>query len=529
MREHHGVSRRQFLTQIGAWGTLAAFGGVGAAQTKADAAPVRGGVLKVAQIGDPPTLDVHQTTANVVFQDTHEIFETLFALDANWLPRPMLARDIMWSGDRLTATIPLRTDVLFHDGTPMMAADAVASLRRWFTIGTYGHSISSNVKAITDKDAHTVVIELTQPVGPLLTYLADPDNMAAIMPRSLIDKYGDKPIPTPVGTGPYKFQEWKPAASLKVVRWDKYVSLSQPPSGHAGSRVAYVDEIDFIPVPDINTRLAGLQSGEYDITTLLSTDQYDQIKSSQNLVAEIVKPSGWNMFIFNTKKGQMANLKARQAVLKALNNKQIMEAAFGPQAFWDVSSPTLGYGSYTDNTSGAGAYNHQDIPGAKALLKEIGYSGQPVRFMTTKAYPYMYNGALVGKSQLEAVGFTVDLQVYDWATLVQRRSNPDLYEIFTTSGGSVVLPTLGFGSVSATWPGWWSDPRKKPILTKFYSGASLEARRKTWAEFQKLFYEDIPLIKTGDFNELRARQKRVQGFDNLPFFFLWNVWLAKTA
>src|SRR4029077_6013574 len=70
---------------------------------------------------------------------------------------------------------------------------------------------------------------------------------------------------------------------------------------------------------------------------------------------------------------------------------------------------------------------------ARRLLKEAGYAGQPVRWMTTQEYDYMYKTALVAKQQLEDVGFKIDLQVLDWATLAQRWNNPELFDVFSTA------------------------------------------------------------------------------------------------
>ena len=70
-------------------------------------------------------------------------------------------------------------------------------------------------------------------------------------------------------------------------------------------------------------------------------------------------------------------------------------------------------------------WNEHNTAKAKRLLQEAGYKGEPIRFMTTQEYKYMYDFALVTKQQLEDVGFDIDLQVLDWATVVKRRSQPE--------------------------------------------------------------------------------------------------------
>ncbi len=530
MSDDRQLTRREFLTRAGA-AALAGSAVAGLVPEEGRAAPekpVRGGTLRVATIGDPPTVDIHQTTAVIAEQVTQEIYETLFALDSSWQPQPLLARGAQWSRENTRLTIPLRTDVVFHNGAAMTSADVVASLTRWMRLAALGQTVAPKVKAVVAPDPHTVVIDLHEPVGALVALLANPNNMPAIMPKTLIDQYGDKPITAPVGTGPYRFQEWRPDAYLRVVRFDRYRPVSAPPSGYAGRRVAYLDEIRFIPVPEANTRLAGMQSGQYDFALQLPEDQYAQVTATPSLVPLIVKPYAWATFVFNKRKGLFSTPKARMAFLKALSNQPIMQAAFGPQEFWSVQSPTIAYGAFTDNTTGANVFNHQDVSGAKALLQEVGYDGKPFTFMVTKDYDFMYSSALVAKGQLEAVGFKVNLQVVDWATLVQRRNNPDLYDVFTTGFVfSPADPTAQDVFVSSKWPGWWVNEKKEAALAEYTRSVALQKRRAAWSQIQALVYQDVPVIKLGDYYLLNVMQQWVKGFQNTPNLFFWNVWLAR--
>lgn len=537
-----GWSRRKFLRDSGL-AVLGAAGGLGAAlrgsrltgatgtagwlpAAEAAGPPVKGGQLKIAQIGDPPTLDIMATTADVTTNDMQGVFESLFALDANGNPQPLLATGAQWSDGNLTLTLPLRTNVLFHNGSSMTADDAAVSLQRWLRLGALGQQAAPAVKDIVAKDKQTVVIHLSKPLGLLPTYLASPNAMAAIMPRSIMEKYGDKPVQEYVGTGPFQFKEWKPDAYLRLVRWDKYVPANQTPSGYAGRRVAYVDAVDISPVPDANTRLAGMKSGQYHIGFSISTDAYQDVKATPTLATAILKPNAWFIFSLNKKARMFANLKIRQAFRKAIDSKPIMEAAFGPQEFWSIASPSIGYLAYQDDKTGADVFNHQDIPGARALLKAAGYTDTPLVWLTTKNYEWMYKGSLVAKSQLEAAGFKVDLQILDWATLVQRRAQPEVYDVFQTGmSGAPAIPPAMDAFVSEKWPGWWSSAKKDEALQRFQGSVSLAERKAAWSEVQRLFYEDVVAVKVGDFYDYFTMQKRVQGFTVIDYPPQWNIWL----
>ena len=532
------VTRRRFLRRgilLGAGTALGARWMTGQdkaatflpAAAAASTTPVKGGTLKVAQVGDPPTLDIMASTADVVTNDTQGIFEGLFALDAGGNAQPVLATGAQWSDGNLTLTIPLRTDVLFHNGAQMTADDAAVSFQRWLRLAPLGQSSASAVKNVTAKDSHTLVVHLSRPLGLLPVYLASANAMAAVMPKSIIDKYGDKPVQEYVGTGPYMFKEWKPDAYLRLVRWDKYVPVKQAASGYAGQRMAYLDQIDIFPVPDANTRLAGMKSGEYDIAFSVPPDQYAQVKATPTLRVAFLKPSEWFIFNPNKKARMFTDLKMRQAFRKALDHKPIMEAAFGPQEFWSIASPTIGYLAYEDDKTGADVFNHQDVAGAKELLKQANYNGQPLVWLTTKNYDYMYKGSLVAKSQLEAAGFKVDLQVMDWATLVQRRGQPEVYDVFQTGmGGAPAIPPAMDAFVVDKWPGWWSDPRKDAAMQKFEGSVNLADRKAAWSEVQRLFYEDAVAIKVGDFYDYFPMQNKVQGLTAVDYPPYWNIWLA---
>jgi len=139
----------------------------------------------------------------------------------------------------------------------------------------------------------------------------------------------------------------------------------------------------------------------------------------------------------------------------------------------------------------------------------------------------MYKGSLVAKSQLEAVGFKVDLQVMDWATLVQRRGQPEVYDVFQTGmGGAPAIPPAMDAFVTDKWPGWWSDPKRDAAMQKFEGSVSLADRKAAWSEIQRLFYEQVVAIKVGDFYDYFVMQDKVQGFTAVDYTPYWNIWLA---
>ena len=264
-----------------------------AAPAAAQEQPKPGGVLKVALIGEPPSLDLHTTTAVITQQITWHIYETLYTYDRSYNPIPLLAQSHTVSDGGRRYTFTLRKGVKVHNGKEMTAADVVASLNRWGKISTPGKPLWKNVEAVEAKDPHTVVIHLKEPSASLLYGLGRANAGGAIHPKDVIDAAGDGQIKEYVGTGPYRFVEHKPDRHIKLARFKDYSARSEAPEGYGGKRTAYLDEILFLPVPDVAVRLAGVETGEYHFAQQIKQDQYDRLKTAAALDSRVVKPYGW--------------------------------------------------------------------------------------------------------------------------------------------------------------------------------------------------------------------------------------------
>ena len=223
----------------------------------------------------------------------------------------------------------------------------------------------------------------------------------------------------------------------------------------------------------------------------------------------------------------MSDKRIRQAFQATLDMEPIMAAGFGNKAFYRLD-PGLSFPEQPQWHSRAAAdlYNQKNPAKAKKLLQEAGYAGQPVRWITTKEYQWMYKNALVAKQQLEAAGFKIDLQVVDWATLVQRRNKPEAWDVFST--GITFNPEPAFSTAaSCTWPGWWCHEDKEQWMDALARENDPRKRRAMWEKVQQIFYEDVGRVKYGDYFGLDAVRKEVHGYRQTNEKNLWNVWLSK--
>jgi len=487
------------------------------------AAPAKGGAITVATIGEPPTLDPMVSTADLVGIITQHIFETLYTFDANWSVTPLVA-DAMpeISADGRIYTIKIRQGLTFHDGTALDADDVVASLKRWTEVASRGKLAAGNIEAIEKVDASTVKISLKQPFAPLLALLAFNNSAAVIVPSEKIAPE----MKDPIGSGPYMLKARVPDQYIQLVRFDGYKPREGDPNGYGGARKQYLDEIRFTPVPNPNTRVEGAVAGQFDYTDSLPVEAVDKIKAGASEPI-ILKPFGWPVFVMNTKQGLLSDVKLRKAVQLALNEEDMLAAAFGSTDFYALDAAMYPEGYPWRSEVGTEIYNKGDAEGAQKLLEEAGYDGKtPIRILTSRQYEFHYKMALVAAEYLKAAGFQVTLDVTDWATLTQRRTDPALWEIYISHSPFLPEPAL-IGALAKGSPGWWDTPAKDKAVSAFNQALTQDERVKLWAGVQQVMADEVPLIKVGDFNALSAKSKALQGVTPAPWPYFWNAYVEK--
>jgi peptide/nickel transport system substrate-binding protein len=492
--------------------------------------PKRGGTLRVGNLGEPPALDAHWTTASITETLTNHIYEGLYSLDASNRPIPMLAESHAVSRDGLTYTFKLRQGVKFHNGKEMTSEDVVASLARWGKQSIYGKALFAQVADWRAVDRYTVEMKLKEKSAIVLISLAVPNNFGAIYPKEIAEKFPPEVKVTEyVGTGPFKLAEWKPDQYIRMVRFDEYKARNEKPSGYGGGKAAWLDEIRWIPVPEVATRVAQVETGELEFADDLNLDAYDRLRQNPNVRTVISRPYYWLVAVFNKKDGLMTNAKLRQAWQAAIDIEPIMKNVAGGHAeFYRMDSSLAPVEIAAWHTKLAGLpWNEHDREKARRLLKEAGYRGEPIRFMTTQEYKWMYDFALLTKQQLEDVGFNIDLQVVDWATLVKRRNNPKEYDAFTTGMGAFYDPTHHI-YLTASWPGWTNDEDILKLQAELARETDPRKRTALWEAQTRQFYEKVPVIRYGDLFGLRAMRTSVKGFnEKTERVRFYNVWLDK--
>ena len=512
MREQR-MNRRTALAATCAIGT-------GVAWQPASAQAARS-ALNLAMIGEPPTLDVQSTPADLVCIIMQHVYEPLFTFDARSNIVPMLASGMpKVSADGKHYSITLRKGVKLHNGRDLDAEDVVASLKRWMEVSSRGKSISKEVAELSAKGADGVEISLKNPYAPLLAQLAMASGMAAIMARETVAS----PLREFVGTGPYRFKERRPDQYVLLTRFDGYSARSEAPSGYGGKRTALVEELRFLPVPNANTRVEGMLAGQYHYADLLPIEALSRLEKSGGKAVPLLTPSfGFPYLVFNTKEGVLSQQPVRRAVQAALGEGEMLAAGFGDTRFFLVEGNHFPKGTPFYSTAGTANYNERDPAKAKAMAAKAGYKGEPIRILTSRQYDFHYNMALIMAEQLKRAGFQVHMDVVDWATLLQRRADPRLWDIYITHSGLFPEPMLSPPQLGDGAPGWWDSPAKRAALSALNQEPDPAKRGALWGKVQEVVYDEVPYIHVGKFASLSARAPALQGYTPVTYPLFWNT------
>jgi peptide/nickel transport system substrate-binding protein len=485
------------------------------------------GLLRYATIGEPPSLDVQMSTATIVVTIGEHMFETLYAFDSKYKPQPFLATGEKVEDGGKKIVISLRQGVKFHNGQEMTAEDVVASLKRWGEFGARGQLLMKNATSLQASGKYEVTLVLSEPNGAWKNMLAYPEGGPVIYPASIASAAGNKPIEQKdyIGTGPYKFSEWRPNRYVELSKFDGYSKLLNAGDGYAGARVANFDAIRFIPVPDVGTRVSGMQAGDYDYAEFISGDLYDSLKS--NPAVNIHRNGGplFGLFFTNSQSGILKdNFALRRAIQMALKKDEALRVSFGPKDLWDANGSIFPKGNPWYSESGVQAYNTGDAAKAKQMAKDAGYTGQPIRLLVSTNYQAHFDQATVFTKQLADAGINVQMMVVDWATLLKMRGQGDQWDIFVTHHGFVPDPIL-ITFMNDSYPGWWKTPEKTKLMAAFTGTADPAAREKVWGELQALFYEQVPAIKVGNAYSYDIASKKLKGMGSSTVLWphFWNV------
>ncbi|HEX3954350.1 MAG TPA: ABC transporter substrate-binding protein [Stellaceae bacterium] len=527
-----GFTRRGF-------GKTAAGAAVAAAlprAARADASDKK--TLKFVAQSDLRVLDPLWTTAYITRNHAYMIFDTPFAIDAEFAPHPQMVDTFDLSPDKLSYNFKLRDGLGFHDGSPVRGADCVASLKRWMARDGHGQALAKVLDAITPDGDKSWTIKLKEPFPLLIDALAKVSSLPPfIMPERLANTDPFKQVTEMVGSGPYKFvkAEFQPGHQVVYVKNTDYVPRKEPPSWASGGKVVKLDRVEWLYIPDAMTKTAALNNGEVDWWENPTNDVLPALQSNPDIVITKADPIGdTTMVRFNQLYPPFDNQKMRQAVLSVVNQADFMEALVGDPKYYQLCPSYYTCGTPMASDAGSALLTgKRDYDKAKAMIKEAGYKGEKIVVLDAVDQPNPHVQAVVITDVMKRLGLNVELVAADWGTVVTRRASkepPDKggWNVFGTGwvGADQLDPISNLGLASSgdkAWFGWPKDDKIEALRALWLKAATNDERKKVAVEIQERAFETVPYLPTGQYMPMTAFRKNVKGFILSPALLLWNI------
>ena len=432
----------------------------------------------------------------------------------------------------------LRDDLKFHDGTAVEPGDVISSLDRWKEKARIGTFWRDNLQGMESPDAKTVVMTFDSENGAFVSDLASfKGPMAQINPKEIADKYTafeSISKDDTIGSGPYKLASWDPGNELVLERFEDYVPRDEPPSFWAGGKIAYLDVLQAVEIPEIETRMAAVQTGEVDFVDQVPLDFYERLLSG-GAAKPIVGAGPQPVAFFHLKNAPFDQTESgkllRQAVFVGANPTEVMQG-YGPEQLWKVCSYWWGCDTPGANPALQQQHPQNNIDQAKALMAQAGYNGEPITLVDPADFATIHPIAVVMKAQLERIGFNVDYQVTDWATEIEyQNEGPDKksWHIMTTWGFMNLDPLTHFFLIDQGNVSHSEFPRIQELKGQLAVTSDEAEQKSIMDQLAVELYDEVPFMTFGQFRTVYGANRDLEGFivsdfNNAPYFIgtYWN-------
>ncbi|WP_128895557.1 ABC transporter substrate-binding protein [Longirhabdus pacifica] len=456
-------------------------------------------ILIFGRGGDSVTLDPAKATDGESLKVTANLYENLVTYgEEDTSINPQLATEWEVSEDGLLFTFKLREGVKFHDGTDFNAEAVVTNFNLWasdlesyyYYNSQYGDgnngTIIEEVKAIDD---YTVEFKLTRSQATFLQNMAM-DSFGIASPAA-IEKYGEDFKKNPVGTGPFKFEEWKEEERIVIVKNEDYWKEGYPK----------LDKVIFKPIADNQARLNALFTGDIDLMDGISYTDIAQVTSKSEFQMFERKSNTIGYLGLTNTREPLDNKLVRQALNHAVNKQEIADAFYGGYAVPAINPmPPLINGYH----EGVEDYAF-DVEKAKSLLAEAGYGDgfEMELWAMPVPRPYMPDGRKVAQllqKQFEEIGVTAEIVSYEWGTYLDKAKagEADAFLLgWTGDNGDAdnfLYTLLGKDNIGSNNYAYYGNEEVNDLLVQAQTETDTAEREKLYMEAQEIIKDDAPWI-----------------------------------
>ncbi len=420
---------------------------------------------------EPPNLDPTGGAAAAIDEVVYaNVFEGLTRYNADGSISPALAESWDVSDDGLTYTFHLRDGVTFHDGTTMDAEDVKFSLDRARAEDSTNaqKGLFEAIESVDTPDARTVVVTLKRPEGLFLWNMGWGD--AVIVAPETAAGNGTNPV----GTGPFRFAEWRQGDSVRLERHD----------GYWGAAPA-LRTVTFKFVSDPSAQVAALLAGDIDaIPNVGAPESLERFKADDRFEVRVGNTEGETILAINNRRGPLADARVRRAVSHAIDRQAIVDGAMFGYGTPIGSHFAPHHPAYVDLTR---RYVH-DPDQARKRLAEAGYADGFKAVMKLPPPSYARRGGEIVAAQLAAIGIEVEIVPVEWAQWLKEVFKGEHDFDFTIVSHTEPLD-IGIYARDDYYFGYRSDAFNA-VIEKLKGETDEAARKALYGEAQRILAED---------------------------------------
>lgn len=457
--------------------------------------------LRIATAALPPQLDP-QTASWIVMQRVYPLlFDRLIRRDwaAGGALVPGLATE--WTQvDDLTLEVSLRDDVVFHDGSPLAAADVKY---------TFDRSLAGDAKLeVTDifrlervdaLDERTVRFVTREPSGSLLLQLTA--NNASIVPMAYHQEVGYEEFQQrPIGSGPYRLTEFVPDSHLAFERNEAYFD------GMAAAK-----SVRIAGIPEVSTRIAALLNDEADLILDVPPDQVATIEANGGFRIDSTSPLNVNVLDIPAANAPMNSKQVRQAMSLAIDRQTIVEQLLMGNGLWPSGVQSIYDPLYRERPPLA-----FDPERARALLAEAGYAGEEIQFVfdSPDYYPLEQAWCEAIAAMWRDVGINVTMVGMDVGQRVEVSVPDSPYHVISDSSGVLadIEISQAFNSPTAYYINLHPPGTQDALMAAVQEAETIvdpEARADAYERVFDIMADEVPMIVLFTINRVSAMKEAI--------------------
>jgi peptide/nickel transport system substrate-binding protein len=439
---------------------------------------------------------------------------------------PGLAEKWDVSKDGLTYTFHIRPGMKFSDGSPITAEDIAWNMEQFADpeVNELGAFLAEGIETIKQTNNSTVVIELEHPVAAFLYNIAI--FPAFVVPKDKVESEGAAFWKHPVSSGPFVMKEFASGSHITFEKNPYYFEKGKP----------YLQTMRWNFVPNTNTRVLSLKSGEAQMADGIPFAQIESLQSDSSLGIQSVELPQAVLLVTNTKVKALNDVHVRRAMSLAINRKQLNEAVF--RGVGTVPNSVLMNFELDASDQEVPPFEYNVEKAEEEMAKSKFAGGFSISMQYPAGLDYFKQMALLIQQELGVIGIKVNLEELEAATATEKWTNGEFETSFPFTGTSSDIPVpdeyatlFGLPEANNNFGSYWSNPETESLVEKFISNADESTREGEWKVIQEKLNEEMPSLNVLDFPLINGHQSNVCGTkaNGLGVDQLQETWISKKS